>query len=62
MIETSARHYAGCDRDALGIDRSRVALVGHSMGGWLALMSAATDTKVACVGALDARNVGAYGR
>ena len=45
-----------------GIDTSRVALVGHSMGGWLALMSAAADPKVACVGALDARNVGAYGR
>lgn len=45
-----------------GIDTSRVALVGHSMGGWLALMSAAADREVACVGALDARNVGAYGR
>jgi pimeloyl-ACP methyl ester carboxylesterase len=45
-----------------GIDTSRIALVGHSMGGWLALMSAAADQKVACVGALDARNVGAYGR
>ena len=45
-----------------GVDTARVALVGHSMGGWLALMSAAADRKVACVGALDARNVGAYGR
>jgi len=45
-----------------GIDTSRVILVGHSMGGWLALMSAAADPKVACVAALDARNVGAYGR
>lgn len=45
-----------------GIDTSRVALVGHSMGGWLALMSAAADPRVACVGALDSRNVGAYGR
>jgi pimeloyl-ACP methyl ester carboxylesterase len=45
-----------------GVDTSRVALVGHSMGGWLALMSAAADPKVACVGSLDARNVGAYGR
>ncbi len=45
-----------------GIDPSRVALVGHSMGGWLSLMAAAADPSVACVGALDARNVGAYGR
>jgi pimeloyl-ACP methyl ester carboxylesterase len=45
-----------------GLDTAHVALVGHSMGGWLSLMSAAADPKVACVGALDARNVGAYGR
>jgi pimeloyl-ACP methyl ester carboxylesterase len=44
------------------IDSSRVALVGHSMGGWLALMTAAADPSVMCVGALDARNTGAYGR
>jgi pimeloyl-ACP methyl ester carboxylesterase len=44
------------------IDASRVALVGHSMGGWLALMAAAADPTVACVGTLDSRNVGAYGR
>jgi uncharacterized protein len=43
-------------------DASRVALVGHSMGGWLALMVAASDARVVCVGALDSRNVGAYGR
>jgi uncharacterized protein len=42
-------------------DSSRIALVGHSMGGWLALMAGADDPKVACIGALDARNVGAYG-
>jgi pimeloyl-ACP methyl ester carboxylesterase len=45
-----------------GLDTARIALVGHSMGGWLALMSAAAAPKVACVVALDARNVGAYGR
>jgi pimeloyl-ACP methyl ester carboxylesterase len=45
-----------------GLDAGRIALVGHSMGGWLALMSAAADPKVACVASLDARNIGAYGR
>ena len=45
-----------------GIDPSRVALVGHSMGGWLALMATAADPTIRCVGALDSRNVGAYGR
>jgi pimeloyl-ACP methyl ester carboxylesterase len=44
------------------IDSTRVALVGHSMGGWLALMTAAADPRVMCVAALDSRNVGAYGR
>jgi uncharacterized protein len=42
-------------------DSARVAVVGHSMGGWLALMATAADPSVACVGALDSRNVGAYG-
>ena len=42
-------------------DASRIAVVGHSMGGWLALMASAADPSVACVGALDSRNVGAYG-
>ena len=42
-------------------DPDRVALVGHSMGGWLALMAAAADPRVACVGALDSRDVGALG-
>jgi pimeloyl-ACP methyl ester carboxylesterase len=43
------------------MDSTRVALVGHSMGGWLALMATSADAGVACVGALDSRNVGAYG-
>jgi pimeloyl-ACP methyl ester carboxylesterase len=42
-------------------DPARIALVGHSMGGWLALMATAADPRVGCVGALDSRNVGAYG-
>lgn len=45
-----------------GIDSARVALVGHSMGGWLALHSATTDPRVGCVGALDFVNTGARGR
>ena len=43
------------------IDTTRIAVVGHSMGGWLAIMATAADAGVACVGALDSRNVGAYG-
>jgi uncharacterized protein len=43
-------------------DPRRVALLGHSMGGWLALMGAAIDSSVACAGALDIWNAGARGR
>jgi pimeloyl-ACP methyl ester carboxylesterase len=43
-------------------DPRRVVLVGHSMGGWLALMGAATDPTVGCAVALDFWNVGADGR
>jgi pimeloyl-ACP methyl ester carboxylesterase len=34
-------------------DPARVALVGHSMGGWLALLGAAADTGVRCVGGIE---------
>jgi pimeloyl-ACP methyl ester carboxylesterase len=35
------------------VDPRRVALVGHSMGGWLAALGAAADPSVACVGILE---------
>jgi uncharacterized protein len=48
---------------AFGVDPHRIFLVGHSMGGWLALMgSAAAPSSVACTVALDFWNVGADGR
>jgi pimeloyl-ACP methyl ester carboxylesterase len=34
-------------------DSTRVALVGHSMGGWLALLGAAHDPGVRCVGGIE---------
>ena len=43
------------------MDPARIALVGHSMGGWLALMAASADPRVACVGELDFRNAGLLG-
>src|SRR5215207_2923672 len=47
---------------AFGIDPRRVTLLGHSMGGWLALMGgAAAGSSVACTVALDFWNVGADG-
>src|SRR6476661_8047075 len=47
---------------AFRVDPKRVMLVGHSMGGWLALMGAAADSTVTCAAALDFWNVGADGR
>ena len=35
------------------VDRRRLALVGHSMGGWLALRGAAADPEVRCVAGLE---------
>jgi pimeloyl-ACP methyl ester carboxylesterase len=37
----------------LGTDPHRVALVGHSMGGWLAFLGAAADSDVTCVGGIE---------
>jgi pimeloyl-ACP methyl ester carboxylesterase len=47
---------------SLRIDPRRIALLGHSMGGWLALMGTAADPAVKCVGALDFVNTGARSR
>lgn len=43
------------------VDRRRLALVGHSMGGWLALRGAAADPAVACAAALEFWDVGRDG-
>jgi uncharacterized protein len=37
-------------------DTSRVVLVGHSRGGWVALLTAAEDPRVACVTAIAPAN------
>jgi uncharacterized protein len=39
-------------------DTRRIAVVGHSFGGWLALMSAAREPKSVCIAGLAAWNVG----
>jgi pimeloyl-ACP methyl ester carboxylesterase len=60
----SAVHFVRSDSSvaAFRVDPRRVMLVGHSMGGWLALMGAAADSSIACTVALDFWNVGADAR
>jgi len=41
----------------LRIDPTRIALVGHSMGGWLAFLGAAADPTIACVGGFEAADM-----
>jgi pimeloyl-ACP methyl ester carboxylesterase len=43
------------------VDPRRLALVGHSMGGWLALRGAAADRGVKCVAALEFWDAGRDG-
>ena len=37
----------------LRVDPRRVALIGHSMGGWLAFLGAAADPSISCVGGIE---------
>lgn len=41
----------------LRIDPARIALVGHSMGGWLAFLGAAADPSIQCVGGIEAADM-----
>ncbi len=47
---------------AFRIDPRRLIFLGHSMGGWLALMEAAADSSIRCSVALDYWNVGGDGQ
>lgn len=40
------------------VDGGRIALVGHSFGGWLALEAAAADPRIRCVASLSGVNLG----
>jgi alpha/beta superfamily hydrolase len=42
-------------------DPARVALVGHSMGGWLALLGAAADSGVRCVSGIEFADMARHG-
>jgi len=58
----AALDYLRENRARFGVDTARIAVVGHSMGAWLALQTGARDPRVRCTAALDAWNLGAAGR
>jgi len=44
-----------------GIDTSRMAIIGHSMGGWVSAMTAGRDKGLIGMGLISAANMGALG-
>ncbi len=46
------------DNAALRVDASRIALIGHSMGGFMALQGGAADGRVKCIAGIAAANLG----
>lgn len=47
---------------ALGIDTAHMAVVGHSMGGWVTAMAGAQDRGLVALGLISAANFGAIGQ
>jgi pimeloyl-ACP methyl ester carboxylesterase len=50
------------NRERFRVDTARIALVGHSMGGWLAMLHAAADPSTTCLAGLDAANMARIGK
>ncbi|WP_369025363.1 alpha/beta hydrolase family protein [Qipengyuania sp. RANM35] len=46
----------------LGVDTSRMAIIGHSMGGWVSAMTAGQDSGLVGMGLISAANMGWVGR
>jgi pimeloyl-ACP methyl ester carboxylesterase len=49
-------------RTRFRVDADRIAIVGHSVGGWLAMMHAADDPATRCIAPLDPANLGGTGK
>lgn len=52
---------AEANAKALGIDTARIVLLGHSMGGWIAVETAAHDHHLAGVALISAADMGVVG-
>ena len=50
--------YLRANSDRLRIDPARLSLIGHSMGGFMAIQGAANDPDVACTAGIAAANLG----
>ncbi len=61
---TSVLNYMNDEKNAeyLRIDRSRISLVGHSMGGHMAVAGILDNPQVKCSVVYDGANLGAYSR
>jgi len=53
---------AGATADKLGIDATRLAVVGHSMGGWVTAMAGSQEKGLAGLVLVSAADFGAMGR
>ncbi len=55
----AATDYLRANAGPLRTDAGRIVLVGHSMGGFAALMAAARDDRIACTAAITPADLGA---
>jgi uncharacterized protein len=58
IVQFLQRH----EPDSLGVDGSRIVLVGHSYGGWVALTAAARNPSLRCVATSASANLGRTGQ